>query len=95
MYVAELSRGGYQVLHAAKALEGAPRSGAAVAALEAVLARLVAEGHDNSTDARDAITEALTSLGAAPARLDGRRRNRPRPTCPRTTSGGSPLHARG
>jgi cyclophilin family peptidyl-prolyl cis-trans isomerase len=68
VYVAELSRSGYQVLRsAANALEGAPRSEAAVAALRSALARLVAEGHDNSTDARDAITKTLMSLGAAPA----------------------------
>jgi len=68
VYVAELSRSGYQVLRsAANALERAPRSETAVAALRSALARLVAEGHDNSTDTRDAITKTLMSLGAAPA----------------------------
>jgi cyclophilin family peptidyl-prolyl cis-trans isomerase len=68
VYIAELARSGYQVLRsAANALEGAPPSEAAVAALEAVLARLVAEGHDNSTDVREAIIRTLVSLGAAPA----------------------------
>jgi cyclophilin family peptidyl-prolyl cis-trans isomerase len=38
----------------------------AVPALQTALQRLVAEGHANSLDARRAIIEALTTLGAAP-----------------------------
>ena len=57
-------RGGNQAIRAgAKALAGSPSS-AAAAALDAALSRLEAEGHDNSHDARDAIAQALASLGA-------------------------------
>jgi hypothetical protein len=43
-------------------------SGAATPALQAALHRLVAEGRDNSHDARDAIAKTLTSLGVDPGR---------------------------
>jgi cyclophilin family peptidyl-prolyl cis-trans isomerase len=67
LYVEALSRTGYQAIRAgARALSGSPSAATAVPALEAALARLEAEGHDNSHDARDAIGEALTTLGAAP-----------------------------
>jgi cyclophilin family peptidyl-prolyl cis-trans isomerase len=69
-YIDALSRKGYQAIRAAaKALDGSSAAGAP-AALHAALDRLEAEGHDNSHDARDAIDEALASIGA------GRRRPR-------------------
>ena len=76
-YVAQLSRNGHQILRAAAlALEGTPHPDEAVPALKAAWQRLVAEGHDNSHDARDAIAKALTSLGDAPKKFaaDMRRR---------------------
>jgi cyclophilin family peptidyl-prolyl cis-trans isomerase len=64
LYIAALSRGGNQATRAgARALDGAPSSGAA-AALDAALTRLEAEARDNSHDARDAIAQALATLGA-------------------------------
>jgi len=67
VYVAALSRKGYQILRAAAlALEGTPHEDQAQPALTAAWQRLIAEGHDNSHDARDAIAKALTSLGADP-----------------------------
>ena len=67
VYVSELSRKGYQLLRAAAlALEGTPHPDQAVPALKAAWQRLIAEGHDNSHDARDAIAKALTSAGADP-----------------------------
>jgi cyclophilin family peptidyl-prolyl cis-trans isomerase len=69
IYVGELARSGHQVLRAsALALEGTPRGDDAVPALKAAWGRLVAEGKDNSHDARDAIAKALASLGADPRR---------------------------
>jgi cyclophilin family peptidyl-prolyl cis-trans isomerase/HEAT repeat protein len=67
-YIAALARG-YQVVRvAAAALAGTPAPEAAVPALKSALQRLVAEGHDNSHDARRAIAETLAALGvAAPA----------------------------
>ena len=73
VYVSELSRNGYQILRAAAlALEGTPHPDQAVPALKAAWQRLIAEGHDNSHDARDAIAKALTSLGADPRVGPGR-----------------------
>ena len=67
-YIAGLSRQGYQVVRvSALALEGTPHPDQAVPALKAAWQRLVAEGKDNSYDARDAIARTLTSLGATPA----------------------------
>ena len=78
IYLAQLSRRGHQVLRAAAiALEDAPRSTQAVPALKAVWDRLVAEGHDNSHDARDAIATALAHAMAEP-RLHGPQPVRPR-----------------
>ena len=58
---------GHQILRlAALALDGTPHPEPAVAALKAAWQRLVAEGLDNSHDARDAIAKTLTSLGDAP-----------------------------
>ena len=66
-YVAQLSRTGHQILRAsALALEGTPHPDQATPALQAAWQRLIAEGHDNSHDARDAIAKALTSVGADP-----------------------------
>jgi peptidyl-prolyl cis-trans isomerase B (cyclophilin B) len=60
-----LTRPGYQVVRAAAlALEGSPKRDAALGPLKAAWDRLVAEGRDNSHDARDAIAKTLTSLGA-------------------------------
>jgi cyclophilin family peptidyl-prolyl cis-trans isomerase len=67
VYVAALSRKGYQILRAAAlALDGTPHADQALLALTAAWQRLIGEGHDNSHDARDAIAKALTSLGADP-----------------------------
>jgi cyclophilin family peptidyl-prolyl cis-trans isomerase len=64
VYVEQLSRAGYQVVRvAALALEGTPTPDAAVPALKAALDRLVAEGRDNSHDARDALAKTLEGLG--------------------------------
>ena len=65
IYVAQLTRRGHQILRAAAmALEGTPHPDQAVPALKAAWQRLVAEGLDNSHDARDAIARALASVGA-------------------------------
>ena len=67
IYVAQLTRKGHQILRAAAlALEGTPQPDAAAPALESAWQRLIAEGHDNSHDARDAIVKALASVGADP-----------------------------
>lgn len=67
VYVAALSRSGYQAIRAAaQALKGAPDSTSAVPALRAALDRLTTEGRANSTDARTALVETLTMLGASP-----------------------------
>jgi cyclophilin family peptidyl-prolyl cis-trans isomerase/HEAT repeat protein len=67
IYVAALSRKGYQILRAAAlALDGTPNPDQAVPALTAAWQRLIAEGHDNSHDARDAIAKALTTAGSDP-----------------------------
>ncbi|MBI3490361.1 MAG: peptidylprolyl isomerase [Acidobacteria bacterium] len=66
-YVAELARPGYQVVRvSALALDGTPHFDRAVPALKNAWQRLVAEGRDNSHDARDAIAKTLASLGADP-----------------------------
>src|SRR5262249_42841508 len=70
-YIDQLTRSGNQILRAAAlALVDTPRPADAVPALKATLDRLIADGKDNSHDARDAIVKALTSLGekAPPAR---------------------------
>ena len=65
VFVGELSRPGYQVLRAAAiALGGTPNREAAIPALTAALDRLVAEGRDNSRDARIAIQKTLDGLDA-------------------------------
>jgi cyclophilin family peptidyl-prolyl cis-trans isomerase/HEAT repeat protein len=67
VYVSQLARNGYQILRAAaRALEGTPHADLAVPALQRAWQRLVAEAHDNSHDARDAIRNALASVGAEP-----------------------------
>ena len=65
VYVDALAHGGYQVLRAAaRALSGTSAADAA-AALKAALRRLVAEGHDNSLDARTAMADTLRGLGVS------------------------------
>ena len=65
VYVSELTRSGYQIVRAAAvALEGTPNGDAAAPPLRAALQRLVAEGRDNSHDARAAIEKALAGVGA-------------------------------
>ena len=83
IYISQLSRNGHQILRqAALALEGTPHPDRAVPALNAAWRRLIAEGHDNSHDARDAIAKALTSVGADPRgkRVGTDPRVRPGPT---------------
>ena len=64
VYVSELTRSGYQILRAAAlALAGTPSHDAAVPALKSALQRLVAEGRDNSHDARYAIEQTLATVG--------------------------------
>jgi cyclophilin family peptidyl-prolyl cis-trans isomerase len=64
IYVSGLSRSGYQIVRlSAIALEGTPNHEQAVPALRAAWQRLIAEGRDNSHDARDAIAKTLASLG--------------------------------
>ncbi len=57
---------------AALALEGTPHPDIAAPALQAAWQRLVAEGHDNSHDARDAIAKTLTALGDPPKKFTPR-----------------------
>ncbi len=65
IYMSALARG-YQVVRVAAAgLAGTPAPERAVPALRNALQRLVAEGHDNSHDARRAIAESLATLGVA------------------------------
>lgn len=64
VYVRQLTRPGYQLIRvAAAALEGSPNTEAAIPALRAARQRLVAEGRDNSHDARGAIEKTLATLG--------------------------------
>jgi len=73
VYVAQLARRGYQVVRAAAlALEGSPKRDAAVGPLKAASDRLIADGRDNSHDARDAIARTLASLGAPTGDQRGR-----------------------
>ena len=70
VYIAQLTRTGHQILRAAAAaLDGTPHPDQALPALKGAWQRLVAEGHDNSHDARDAIAKTLTSLGDAPKKF--------------------------
>ncbi len=72
VYVSALTRSGYQAIRAAAvALDGTPRPDAAVPALKAALERLVAEGRDNSHDARGAIAKTLANAGSRTANGDG------------------------
>ncbi len=72
VYLSGLARNGYQIVRAAAAaLDGTPHPELAVPALNAAWQRLIAEGHDNSHDARDAIAGALASLAADPRRRPG------------------------
>jgi len=72
VYVAALSRKGNQILRAAAlALDGTPNPDQAVPALTAAWQRLIAEGRDNSHDARDAIARALATAGADPQKGHG------------------------
>ncbi len=67
VYIAELARPGNQIVRAAAlALDGTPHKDDAMPALKAAWDRLVAEGRDNSHDARDAIAKTLTGIGAGP-----------------------------
>ena len=67
VYAADVGRKGHQIIRAAAlALADTPNRDAAVPPLEATLLRLMAEGRDNSHDARDAIAKALASVGADP-----------------------------
>jgi cyclophilin family peptidyl-prolyl cis-trans isomerase len=64
IYLSGLSRSGYQIVRlSALALDGTPNGERAVPALRAAWQRLIAEGRDNSHDARDAIAKTLASLG--------------------------------
>jgi cyclophilin family peptidyl-prolyl cis-trans isomerase/HEAT repeat protein len=64
LFVAQLTRPGYQVIRAAAiALASTPDRDAAIPALKAAHDRLAAEGHDNSHDARAAIEATLAGLG--------------------------------
>lgn len=64
VYIAQLTRPGYQILRAAAAaLSDTPDRDAAIPALKAALDRLLAEKKDNSHDARQAIAATLTRLG--------------------------------
>jgi peptidyl-prolyl cis-trans isomerase B (cyclophilin B) len=65
--VKALSRTGYQAIRAAaRALEHASDPEAATRALQQTWTRLQAENRDNGHDARDAVAQALASLGAPP-----------------------------
>jgi peptidyl-prolyl cis-trans isomerase B (cyclophilin B) len=65
IFMAGLSRSGNQIVRlSALALEGTPNREQAVPVLRAAWRRLVAEGRDNSHDARDAIASTMASLGA-------------------------------
>jgi len=67
VYVTALSRPGYQAVRAAAlALGGASDPAVAVPALQSALARLTAEGRENSVDTRAAIAGTLMKLGAPP-----------------------------
>jgi peptidyl-prolyl cis-trans isomerase B (cyclophilin B) len=75
VYVAQLSRSGYQIVRAAaRALDGTSSRDTAVPALKAALARLIAEGRDNSHDAREALAKTLDGLGEKACSALGRGR---------------------
>jgi cyclophilin family peptidyl-prolyl cis-trans isomerase len=79
IYVSGLARHGYQIVRiSALALEGTPHPDRAVPELKAAWQRLIAEGHDNSHDARDAIAKTLASVAdprvAGPRDAAGRTR---------------------
>jgi cyclophilin family peptidyl-prolyl cis-trans isomerase len=81
VYMAALSRSGYQAIRAAAlALDGSPDPGAAVPALKTALQRLVAEGHANSLDTRAALVATLTNLGSSPPSRPSRTSAAPTPT---------------
>jgi cyclophilin family peptidyl-prolyl cis-trans isomerase/HEAT repeat protein len=64
IYVAGLARNGHQIVRAsAAALANTPNRETAVPALRAAWQRLVAQGRDNSHDAREAVAAALATLG--------------------------------
>ncbi|MCC7416625.1 MAG: peptidylprolyl isomerase [Acidobacteria bacterium] len=74
VYVAALARGSHQVVRAAAlALAGTPDRGAAAPALARALERLIEEGTDNGADPRQAVADALASIGSpVPAPKPGR-----------------------
>ena len=87
LYIEELGRRGHQLIRAsALALDGTPHPEQAVAPMKAAWQRLVAEGRDNSHDARDAIAKTLTGLGASV----GANRGTGRSPADRSQRGGSP-----
>jgi cyclophilin family peptidyl-prolyl cis-trans isomerase/HEAT repeat protein len=64
VYAAQLSRPGYQVVRAAAiALSDTPNRDDVLPPLKAALGRLIAEGRDNSHDAREAIAKTLAGFG--------------------------------
>jgi cyclophilin family peptidyl-prolyl cis-trans isomerase len=64
LFIRQLTRAGNQAVRAgALALVDSPNGAAAILALKAARDRLIADGRDNSHDARDAIDKALASLG--------------------------------
>src|SRR5262249_26772805 len=66
VYVAQLTRSGYQVLRAAAGgVDATPHAAAAGPAPQAAADRLKAEGRDNGHDARDAIAKTLADAGEA------------------------------
>jgi peptidyl-prolyl cis-trans isomerase B (cyclophilin B) len=66
VYIDGLARRGNQIVRAsAVALDGTPHAEQAVPALNVAWRRLVAEGRDNSHDARAAIAKTLTGLGVS------------------------------
>jgi cyclophilin family peptidyl-prolyl cis-trans isomerase/HEAT repeat protein len=81
IYIAGLARTGNQIVRAsALALEGTPHADQARPALAAARQRLVAEGRDNSHDARDAIDRTLAGIDADPrVKTSGRTARTARP----------------
>ncbi|HEX7137343.1 MAG TPA: peptidylprolyl isomerase, partial [Vicinamibacterales bacterium] len=82
IFVAQLTRPGNQVVRAAAAaLADSPNRDAAVPALKRAFERLVAEGSDNSHDARDAITKTLATVAgsATNGRKESTRTGGPKP----------------
>ena len=101
VYVKQLTRPGNQILRAAAmALADSPNRAAAEPALKSALQRLIADGRDNSHDARNAIEKTLASFNAEsvsdlaqtrtkPRGRAARRGDRPRDT-PRDRPGDKP-----